>query len=295
MLSLARVCMTYDCFTFYNELELLSIRLHELDSVVDKFVLVEGTVTFTNKKKKLFFEENKNKFGEFKNKIIHVIVDDNPETNNPWEIERFQFNAIKRGLQDAEKGDIIMLSCVDEIPRAELVNIWSKKDQTEIKVFLQRLSYYYLNYVRADNNFWEGTKMVSKAQLSQYVDLYTIRQNPAKIRIPESGWHFSYMGGVEKIQQKISSFSHTELNSKKFNNSLYIQSAMKRKHDLYGNFILFKVTGMNSLPPYIRENKEKFSHLLSKDKHYFSDDIDIFLKKAIFFLTNRLLFFKACL
>ena len=50
--------MIYDCFPFFNELELLEMRLHELSGVVDKFVLVEATRTFTNKPKPLYFQEN---------------------------------------------------------------------------------------------------------------------------------------------------------------------------------------------------------------------------------------------
>ncbi|MFB6187294.1 MAG: glycosyl transferase GT17 family protein, partial [Halobacteriaceae archaeon] len=38
--------MRYDCFIFYNELDLLEIRLNELDDVIDEFVLVEGEKTF---------------------------------------------------------------------------------------------------------------------------------------------------------------------------------------------------------------------------------------------------------
>ena len=57
--------MIYDCFLFFHELEVLDIRLHELDSVVDKFVLVESTVTHTNQQKKLFYNENKHLFKKF--------------------------------------------------------------------------------------------------------------------------------------------------------------------------------------------------------------------------------------
>ncbi|MBW2533223.1 MAG: glycosyl transferase GT17 family protein, partial [Deltaproteobacteria bacterium] len=38
--------MIYDCFPFFNELDLLKIRLEELRPVVDRFVLVEATRTF---------------------------------------------------------------------------------------------------------------------------------------------------------------------------------------------------------------------------------------------------------
>ena len=54
--------MIYDCFTFFNELDLLEIRLNELDLVVDKFVLVEANFTHQGKEKRLLFEENKNRF-----------------------------------------------------------------------------------------------------------------------------------------------------------------------------------------------------------------------------------------
>ena len=45
--------MIYDCFCFFNELDLLEIRLNELNPVVDKFVLVEATMTHNGDKKPL--------------------------------------------------------------------------------------------------------------------------------------------------------------------------------------------------------------------------------------------------
>lgn len=35
----------YDCFVFFNEVDILKIRIEELKNVVDKFVLVEATKT----------------------------------------------------------------------------------------------------------------------------------------------------------------------------------------------------------------------------------------------------------
>ena len=57
--------MIYDCFTFFNELDLLEIRLHTLKDVVDKFVIAEATRTYTGKPKNLFFAENRMRFSEF--------------------------------------------------------------------------------------------------------------------------------------------------------------------------------------------------------------------------------------
>jgi len=47
----------YDCFIFFNELDLLEIRLKTLDKVVDYFVLVEADKTHRGKKKPLYYEK----------------------------------------------------------------------------------------------------------------------------------------------------------------------------------------------------------------------------------------------
>jgi beta-1,4-mannosyl-glycoprotein beta-1,4-N-acetylglucosaminyltransferase len=65
-----------DCFTFYNELEMLEYRLKTLYDTVDYFVLSEATLTHVGKSKKMYYD--KNKFKEYADKIIHVIVDDFP-------------------------------------------------------------------------------------------------------------------------------------------------------------------------------------------------------------------------
>ena len=115
--------VVYDCFTFFNELDLLEIRLNELDSVVDKFVIVECTETHSKAKKQLFFDKNKDRFSKFSDKIIHIIVDDAPDivqnsSQEPdrWIVEKFQRNCIERGLTSCADNDIILVSDIDEIP-----------------------------------------------------------------------------------------------------------------------------------------------------------------------------------
>ena len=75
----------FDCFTFYNELDLLEIRLSELYPVVDHFVLAEANVTYTNNSKRMIFAENREYFRRFQDKLIYVAVDDMPrDTDDPW-------------------------------------------------------------------------------------------------------------------------------------------------------------------------------------------------------------------
>jgi beta-1,4-mannosyl-glycoprotein beta-1,4-N-acetylglucosaminyltransferase len=64
------VMKVYDCFTFFNELDLLEIRLNELNDVVDYFVLVESKRSFQNKPKECHYLNNKDRFEKFNHKII---------------------------------------------------------------------------------------------------------------------------------------------------------------------------------------------------------------------------------
>ena len=66
----------YDCFSFFNELELLKMRFEELDDSVDYFVLVESIETQRGDIKPLYFKDNKHLFEKYLPKVIHVTVEE---------------------------------------------------------------------------------------------------------------------------------------------------------------------------------------------------------------------------
>src|SRR5690606_38718308 len=116
----------YDAVIFFNELELLKIRFEELYDVVDHFVVVEGSLTFTGNQKPLYFAENRHLFSRFEDKIIYVLVEDfPPATSDPqrdsWTREIHQRNGIIRGLCNCADEDVIIISDTDEIPRREVI------------------------------------------------------------------------------------------------------------------------------------------------------------------------------
>ena len=134
-----------DSFIFYNELAMLEYRLHLLYPIVDHFVLVESTKTFMGTPKELFFQLNRQRFERFLDKILHVVVDDMPESENPWVREEHQRNAIDRGLQSLslEPTDLVMVSDVDEIPNPQklgMAKIMKLKDR--VACFLMDIYYY---------------------------------------------------------------------------------------------------------------------------------------------------------
>ena len=261
--------MIYDCFNFYNEFELLDIRLNELDSVVDKFVIVESTVTFTNNKKPLFFLENKKKYKKFLHKIIHVVVADSPNVKNPWIIENHQLSAVVRGLpKTCKPNDIILVSCVDEIPKPETIIKWKNKPGKH-KTFMQEMSYYFINNVSKNRGLWPGTMMFSYKDLKYFPSVYAARFMPVEVEVPDGGWHMSYIGGIKKIQLKLASFSHQEYNNSKYNTPERIKRAIIEGKDPFGFGWKFKPVSISTLPKYVISNQDKFKDLLlnNKDKN----------------------------
>lgn len=71
----------FDVFPFFNELDLLEIRLNILDPHVDYFVLSKSTKTFSGLDKPLYYKENKEKFKKFNHKIIHNVIDQDASKN----------------------------------------------------------------------------------------------------------------------------------------------------------------------------------------------------------------------
>jgi beta-1,4-mannosyl-glycoprotein beta-1,4-N-acetylglucosaminyltransferase len=110
--------MIVDAFMFYNELDILELRLEVLDKYVDRFVLVESEVTHVGGPKPLFFTENKERFAKWSHKIRHVVMtaEEAPKETDPWHRETYQRNCILRGLDGIDDNDVVFISDVDEIP-----------------------------------------------------------------------------------------------------------------------------------------------------------------------------------
>ena len=168
-----------DVFPFFNELDILEIRLNALDPYVDYFILSEATKTFSGLDKPLYYQENKERFAKFEDKIIHNIVEDNTDPNlHPYERDIFQKNSIKEiVMEKASDDDAIIWSDVDEVPNPEAIEeIDSYFEKDVIFHFAQENCIGYLNLVETtgqiramtpdwgfeDHARWMGTKLFSK-------------------------------------------------------------------------------------------------------------------------------------
>lgn len=251
----------YDCFMFFNELDLLEIRLNELKDVVDYFVLCESPTTHSGKPKPLYYAENKERFAAFNDRIIHVTYETPafPEhANVSWDRERYQRGYILNGLVDAADDDVVMLSDMDEIPKAEFVR----------RVLDEKLypctGDFSIHYLYADWKAEGVTQGTTFKQNRDVTDTQVMRETRSSLPcIPDAGWHLSYMGGVDKAFHKLESFAHTEF----FWMLHYTKADVQAWYDAQETQFSKKMTVEEpNGPRYLLENRERFVHFFSPTK-----------------------------
>ncbi len=212
----------YDCFTFFNELDLLTLRLEELYNCVDHFVIVEARESFTGKPKPLYFAENAHRFKKYQDKIIHIVIEEFPDlSGNPekdhWYREEYSRNAFLEGLKECRDDDIIFISDLDEIPSAEamgriqdyfkrLERIKGEKHRAR-SLYVCNLQMRLFAYQMNHENLYEwlgGAKATPYWMVKKHtpwgIKLY--HHSHRAYTIENAGWHFSTMGGKEKALYK---------------------------------------------------------------------------------------------
>jgi hypothetical protein len=252
----------FDCFTFFNELDLLEVRLEELNSAVDWFVLVEAGRTFSNKPKPFVFKENARRFAKFLHKIIPISLALLPERGSTWSLEAFQRDAILLGLTQCGPDDYVLISDLDEIPRARTVHELATSGW-DAGVLSMPTYYYKFNCKNMAGEVSQPLTVFTKRRL------LTTPQEARGTRfglpwIPNAGWHFSYLGNETKIREKIDAFSHQELNTPEFTDPRKLTARVHGARDLFERpgyrweFVPLDET----FPRFVRENQERFAHLI---------------------------------
>ena len=270
----------FDCFSFFNELDLLEIRLNELDSVVDVFVLVEATRTFQKKPKPLYYEENKKRFEKFNHKIHHVVVDTYPnffakfKVPKAMDYDHYQKDQVKKALTNCAPNDLIIFSDADEIPNPALLVKY--KNIPGVTIFQQKIYHYFLNCLEVEKSnhempkWWYGSVMTHFKDFKSVKKLRVLREvhkYKGNRIIPDAGWHFTSLGGVEKIIYKIESFGHSEFNKEEHKNPSKIKELIESGRSIFGQDIqcLFKKIDQ-SFPEYIQNNQASLKQYIFESK-----------------------------
>jgi beta-1,4-mannosyl-glycoprotein beta-1,4-N-acetylglucosaminyltransferase len=225
----------YDCFTYYNEEDIVQIRFEELGDVVDYFVVVESSQTFTGKPKPFYFDNLPNWINQWKEKIIRIKIDFPDDLKTSWEREFYQRNAIAQIIDKLDDSDVVIISDADEIVKSSLL-----KNITEFRIPARiDVKQYFWNFNwRVPPHCDQGARPVICAK-------HNLKKNtPQELRgmnlpvIPDGGWHFSFFGESDKIKNKIESFAHTEYDSEEYKNSEAILYRIKNGIDPFDRFPL---------------------------------------------------------
>ena len=272
----------YDCITYCGEDLLLKIRLETLFSKIDRFIIVEANRYFNGEYKPKLFEIEK--FSEFKDKIDFYYVENLPKYNgNNLQYEYFIKDQIKRGLNDLNPDDIILISDADEIPNLEN----EKYKNYDSTVFLQNMYYYKFNIHLYEGLKWNNKVAATKSckfkffESVQKVRRFRVRNIPwwrfdKKIkRYVENngGWHFSYLMNANEISSKLKRFEHEvahvrkgkKYDMEKLANIHNIESKILNLQDPYErkDIKLRKVQIDKSFPEYIYKNINSLSNYIA--------------------------------
>jgi beta-1,4-mannosyl-glycoprotein beta-1,4-N-acetylglucosaminyltransferase len=258
-----------DCFTFYNELDMLEYRLELLYPIVDYFVLSEATLTHKGNPKPLFYQENKKRYEKYADKIIHLIDKDliPYATHNynlkyedeVWKNENHQRNYIKEGLRYLnlnEETDYILISDLDEILNPNTLSKLFKENKSQLQDYMSFYQdFYYYNLTCKNQDPWLSPKLVKYGTYKNYFkeDANKCRLNQSRYIIPNGGWHLSYFGGASQIKNKIQNFSHQEFNKQEYTDEKKIEEKINAGIDLFGRtnekWITIPIENNTNLPP----------------------------------------------
>ena len=199
-----------------------------------------------------------------------------PDGDNPWTRENFQRNCISRGLVNANKDDLIIISDLDEIPNMEQIKKFNPN--MRYAVFKQKHFYYKINLQSQKNPFWYGSKICVKKYLKspQWLRNLKFKKRPFwridKYRLnnilDSGGWHFCNLKSPEELLYKYKNLCETndphvfkEKIEEKYLNLNEIEKKINLGKDIIGredNYEKIKID--NSFPKYILNNIEQYKN-----------------------------------
>lgn len=268
----------YICNQLYNEKELLWLKLEEINLQLSKYnynwkmIIVENNFTFTGNSKPYYLDEwiKEPNFAKFENNIIRIKMQGfGKEQINPSDAMKNDFIqkcAVESEIEKIDENDIIVISDLDEIPDFRSIFNYFNNDLNNIdnNYTLQlKLFYYYYN---CKAMFEDDRVVITKKKYFKGVSASRAGETMGvpRIWIPNSGWHFSYLGGTDFVKNKISNFGHSELNTPEVQAN--IEKNISQLTDIYGRGLSYKIIPLNDdYPEFFLKNIGKFRHNIYND------------------------------
>lgn len=202
----------FDATLMSSELDLLELRFNELDSVVDKFFIVESNTTFTGLPKSTYFADNRQRFSRFEHKIVYKFLPGYPlsDGQDAWDVEANTRNVMTVTLREHVKDyssdttTLVLMSDVDEIPSAHTIALLKACDfGRSIHLQLRNFMYSFEWYLgpsswRASVHTFGPTVQYRHSKTSDYA-------------LADSGWHCSFcFRTIAEYVAKMKGYSHSD-------------------------------------------------------------------------------------
>lgn len=283
----------YDGTIYNGEKEILEIRLNELNDVVFRTIIVESNRTQTGKPKTYKFEEQKDHFAAFLDKIVYVKLDDSHLDENPiqqadWRHEYAVREAIKdKGLLAVQQSgielyrdDFLLISDCDEVPRRDVVAKLCIDQKVDIVSLNHYFNSYYLNWYSDYRAWgWYGTVICKMVAFNDSrITLKWLRNNKDYLMHTGNsgeGFHFSSLlvNGFETVYNKILQNIEPHDKSKalglgkdrlkqEFEKCVYEDKCFFFTDNWTDRSIKFKNLDIDRLPNYVIDNLDRFKHLI---------------------------------
>jgi beta-1,4-mannosyl-glycoprotein beta-1,4-N-acetylglucosaminyltransferase len=283
-----------EAIPFFNEMDLLEIHLETHWNHIDLFLVTESTFTHTGKKKPLYLSDAKQFVEKYRKKLRIQVITELPVVSSTFEADWFHREQAKPILDKImDPSSFLLYSDVDEIVKEEAlafgIETLSKNTSLSIVHFAQDLTYFFLNnleisgkllsytgeYPEVEIPKWLGSNL-SRWSFSKNMPLTDLRNPQHKsvgARIPNAGWHFSWVGGptptdpLTRVLEKLENTAHIEFNT--WMNRWGLRRRIETGRDLVrrrgGKFKVSYDDGF--LPPYVIANKERFAGLIYQSRN----------------------------
>jgi len=283
----------FDCFTFFNELDLLEFRLKFLDKHIDYFVIAESNITHSGQSKPYYFPEAKDRFRQWEGKIIYIpvrlstegLVFEKQNKYNPgsaaWKLENDQRNALLQAMHLMSDNDLVLLSDLDEIPLPAAIK--KAKHHNKPVAFSLLFHYYFLNCQNTgESRWWKGCIASTAKQFKEITPQGLRDKRDSYPSLPHAGWHFSFLGGAEKIRQKLLAFAHTEFNKDEFTNEEHIKEAILKGEDiLKREGVSFRYVPLSYYPATLQRIMKEYPGLVYPRKRNYLTDCFFTIRRIV--------------
>ena len=179
--------MLVDTFTYFNEKELLELRINALKDHVDGFIIAEGDRTHRGDPKPFTLKDTIEELGLPSDviQVLEIKLPSQEEAADPWVRERGQRDALSKALFFLPEDAVFICSDCDELPNWDCFDdLEAALSQNPSQIFGLNMS---MHYGRADLQLfspegelfeWRCATVCTVGTLKTHGSLTRVREQP---------------------------------------------------------------------------------------------------------------------